>query len=245
MRNHVRLIIAVVLAAFAGSEAYAQFGVGAGYILSTGRTRIEGVEKTGKMSTNGFYAGAYYDMNIIGDAFSVCPGLYYQRLMKVDNIKSSYQNVKITNTFADNFLAVPVHLKGTVNVVPDILKIYIFAGPSFEIGLSASDRLAVKGNTSLENIIDGKIIYNYYSQNVKASSLTDAQKDLYAAFLPSDSHYRRFDVMFGGGVGLEIVEFIDFKIGYDYGVINRLKNNLSGNGKLNRDQFYVGLAVRF
>ncbi|MDE6871629.1 MAG: PorT family protein [Bacteroidales bacterium] len=245
MGKYIRLVLAAAFMVIACGNAFAQFGVGAGYMLSTNRTRLEGVDKPSNMSTNGFYAGVYYDMNIIGDALSVRPGLYYQHLMKVNEIKSSFSNVKITNTYTDNFIAVPLHLKGAINVLPGILKLYVFAGPTFEIGLSASDKLAIKGNTSLDNAIDGKITYNYYTQKVKAASLTDAQAGVYDDFLPSESHYRRFDVMIGGGAGLEIVKFIDFKVGYDYGLVNRFKGDFVDIGKLNRDQFYVGLAVRF
>ncbi|MCM1178567.1 MAG: PorT family protein [Bacteroidales bacterium] len=245
MKRYVRTVAVATIMALAGTNAFAQFGVGAGYMLSNNRTRIEGVEKNVNFSTNGFYVGAYYDMNIIGEAFSVRPGLYYQHLMKVNDVKSSFPNVKMTNSYMDNFLAIPVHLKGAINIVPGILKIYVFAGPSFEIGLSASDELSVKGNTSMENLIDGKIRYNYYTQKIKTSSLNDSQAGIYDDYLPSDSRYRRFDVMLGGGVGLEIVRFIDFKVGYDYGLVNRYKGDFADTGKLNRDQFYVGLAVRF
>ena len=50
--------------------------------------------------------------------------------------------------------------------------------------------------------------------------------------------------MLGGGVGLQVVRFLDIKVGYDYGLVNRLKGTLAENATANRGQFYVGVGIR-
>lgn len=245
MKTSGKFIFLVPLLALVCFEASARFGIGGGYMFSANQTKMNGEKKTESLSTNGFYVGVYRDMNIIGEAFSLRPGLYYQHLLRTEDIQSPLPNFKITNTYLDNFLGIPVHLKGAVNLLPGILKLYVFAGPTFEVGLSSRDQLSIRGNNAIDDMVDGKITYNYYTRKVKSSSLSNSQSEIYDDYLPSEAHYRRFDIMMGGGIGLEIVRFIDFKIGYDYGLVNRFKGDLADAGKVNREQFYVGLAVRF
>ena len=42
-----------------------------------------------------------------------------------------------------------------------------------------------------------------------------------------NSNYSRFDVLAGGGVGCEIVERLKFTLGYDHGLLNRDKGNIT------------------
>ena len=54
----------------------------------------------------------------------------------------------------------------------------------------------------------------------------------------------RFDVLMGGGVGLDLLRFITVKGGFDYGLMNRLKDD-DGGSSLNRLQYYISIGVRF
>ena len=55
----------------------------------------------------------------------------------------------------------------------------------------------------------------------------------------------RFDVMIGGGVGIDLFKFLTVKAGYDYGLLNRLKGDAAQTSSLNRSQFYVALGINF
>ena len=55
----------------------------------------------------------------------------------------------------------------------------------------------------------------------------------------------RFDVLMGGGVGVNIIKFVTVKGGFDYGLLNRLKGDLANAGKLNRMQYYISVGLTF
>ena len=63
-------------------------------------------------------------------------------------------------------------------------------------------------------------------------------------WLPSGK-MKRFDVLMGGGVGLNLLRFITVKGGFDYGLVNRFKDEMADTGVMNRMQFYIALGVRF
>ena len=48
--------------------------------------------------------------------------------------------------------------------------------------------------------------------------------------------------MVGGGVGIQVIRFLDIKVGYDYGLVNRYRKEVDKT--VNRGQFYVGVGVR-
>lgn len=60
-----------------------------------------------------------------------------------------------------------------------------------------------------------------------------------------DSRMNRFDVLMGGGVGLNFINFITVKGGVDYGLLNRFKGDLAETGTMNRLQFYVSVGIMF
>ena len=115
-----------------------------------------------------------------------------------------------------------------------MLRLYVFAGPTFEIGLKSADKL------SIAEI--GEISYNYYTG--KLSSSSDEITDIVASSgrFPDQKVYGRFDVMVGGGVGIQVIRFLDIKVGYDYGLVNRYRKEMDKT--VNRGQFYVGVGVR-
>ena len=55
----------------------------------------------------------------------------------------------------------------------------------------------------------------------------------------------RFDVMIGGGVGIDLFKFLTVKAGYDYGLLNRLKGDIAQTSSMNRSQFYVAVGINF
>ncbi len=60
--------------------------------------------------------------------------------------------------------------------------------------------------------------------------------------------YNRFDVLVGGGAGLDLMNKIRLQVGYDLGMFNKFPKNHDGSEastKLNRNQLYAGLAFLF
>ncbi len=60
--------------------------------------------------------------------------------------------------------------------------------------------------------------------------------------LKGNDSLQRFDVMLGGGVGLEFNDMIRFQVGYDAGMVNRYK---SDNFSVHRNQLTAGVAFLF
>lgn len=232
MKSYFKLI-AVAVAIFAASiEASAQFGVNISYMNSNARP-VQWSDA--KNQTNGFTVGIDNELKLIGNFLSIQPGLYYQHLLASDDIVDLGSKLYAKNTYSDYFLAIPLHVKLGFNILPNkMLRLYVFAGPTFEIGLKSADKL------SIAEI--GEISYNYYTG--KLSSSSDEITDIVASsgLFPDQKVYGRFDVMVGGGVGIQVIRFLDIKVGYDYGLVNRYRKEVDKT--VNRGQFYVGVGVR-
>ena len=56
---------------------------------------------------------------------------------------------------------------------------------------------------------------------------------------------RRFDVMLGASIGADFFEFMEVRLGYDWGLINRYKKEIAQDLKMRRGQFNLSVAIRF
>ena len=71
---------------------------------------------------------------------------------------------------------------------------YLFAGPTASIGIASNTKLIVNvGPYKADEVVD-----NYKGND-----------------------YYRFDILLGGGIGLRIADSSLFKVGYDFGMLNR------------------------
>ena len=233
MKGYLKFI-AIAVAIFAASiEATAQFGVNISYMNSNGRP-VQWSDA--KNQTNGFTVGIDNELKLIGNFLSIQPGLYYQHLLASEDIVE-IAGLAAKNTYSDFFLAVPIHFKLGFNIIPDrMLRLYVFAGPTFEIGLKSADKISLSGRD-----ISGEVSYNYYTGEFKTSS-TELDNLVASYFPEGEKLYGRFDVMLGGGIGLQVIKFLDIKVGYDYGLVNRYRKEMDKT--VNRGQFYVGVGVR-
>ena len=91
-------------------------------------------------------------------------------------------------------------------------RFYAYAGPSLSFGLAS--------------IITGSLGKN--------SSSYDRYQE--------DSNLNRFDIMLGGGLGVEILDNFRINVGYDFGMLNRYNNS---NTIYHRNQLTAGVAYVF
>lgn len=237
MRNFLKIAVIAVAVAAASSDAFAQFGVNIGYMTSNTRPALAGIDAHNSR-TNGFTVGIDSELKLIGNFLSIQPGLYYQHLLASEDI-AEIAGLAAKNTYSDFFLAVPIHFKLGFNIIPDrMLRLYVFAGPTFEIGLKSADKISLSGRD-----ISGEVSYNYYTGAFKTSS-TELDNLVASYFPEGEKLYGRFDVMLGGGIGLQVIKFLDIKVGYDYGMIDRYRTDVEGRQPANRGQFYVGVGIR-
>lgn len=145
---------------------------------------------------NGAYAGFLYSIGIsdfvVGE-LKVTPGLVY--------------NFGFQKNGTASFHSINIPLEVSYGMAFGIFKPFLFAGPSFQVGISCTN--------------EG---YNLYT-------LEDGIK--------------RFNVFVGGGAGVVIKDKIMVSAGYNYGLLDKAKDNSIFGGRFSQRQFSVGLAYIF
>lgn len=120
-------------------------------------------------------------------------------------------------SFNESYLAVPLDLNLHLPISED-MKFLIVAGPTLDLGLTSRAKLKD----------------------------TSAEYDIYDGALGDMTKYNRFDVLIGGGLGLDVMDAVRFTVRYDYGLINRNGGNLtSGFLKVHRSQLKLGVGFLF
>lgn len=120
-------------------------------------------------------------------------------------------------SFNESYLAVPLDLNLHLPISED-MKFLIVAGPTLDLGLTSRAKLKD----------------------------TSAEYDIYDGAIGDMTKYNRFDVLIGGGLGLDVMDAVRFTVRYDYGLINRNGGNLtSGFLKVHRSQLKLGVGFLF
>lgn len=133
-----KVILTLVAAALAAGSAFAQIGVGAGYLNLNTKTTIGDNSTNGNAS--GFYVGGDYSYDL-GSGFAVMPGIYYSMTTSKGDILGAVETRTDTHS-----LSVPVHFAYGVDLGYGV-KVFPFAGPHINFGL-ASNTITGIGNTS-------------------------------------------------------------------------------------------------
>lgn len=162
--------------------------------------------------SNGFYVGGEYLISE-GAGFGVSVGAYYEYISNSKGIASGIFSASAKST--EMYLDIPVRFNYSAELSHS-LRGFVFAGPNFSLGLSSQSQ----GSASIGGI-----------------SGSTGKHDLYA-----DSDYNRFDILLGGGIGVDYNNTIRFKLGYDLGMLNRYN---SETAVLNRNLLHVGVAFLF
>ena len=235
------LFFAAMLAfAVSALNANAQIGVDFGYMGSSYRSTSQGSDNVATTDPlNGFYVGVTDDIKLVA-GLSIQPGLSYSFLTSSE--KQEVAGFKFSGSTNEHNLNIPVHLKYTFNILP-ILGIYVFGGPSFNIGLASNESFDISGSL-LGTEINGKISYDNYTGKISSENISDDIRNQVNNYMPQ-SRMSRFDVLLGGGLGINLFKFLSVRGGYDYGMLNRYKGESKDQFNINRSQFYVSVGFRF
>lgn len=181
-----KVILTIALVAAAATSAMAQFSVGAGYLSQNSKYTYS--SSSTNSTASGFYAGADADYNL-GAGVSVVPGIYYGYL------SSDASVLGVANSTTKNhFIAVPVNFKYSIAPI-EMLKVFAYAGPQFEFGVSSKTTNSVVGvSTTVDNYGD-------------------------------DGNLNRFNISLGLGLGVDISDMIRINGGYSWGLLNMLKDS--------------------
>lgn len=240
MKSIVKIIAAAAAGIFLTLDMSAGNGVEIGYLHSSYRTNLNSDEMKTASPMSGFQVGLMKDMNIVA-GLSLQSGLTYSYLNSAE--KEEVPMFNITGSYTEHMLNIPIQVKYTFDIIP-AFGVYVFAGPTLSLGLAATTKLSVSGSIA-GNTLEGNLKYNAYTNKLKSDNIPDEYVNLVNQYLPQDRVMNRFDVLMGGGVGVNIIKFVTVKGGFDYGLLNRLKGDLANAGKLNRMQYYISVGLTF
>ncbi len=210
-----KIALTLALAVVSATCAMAQISVGAGYLNETSTLSYKSGNTTTTTETpmGGFYIGGDYEY-AIGQGLSFSAGLkgVMYSHKKVEENLPIFGDVTTKRTELN--LVVPVAVNYSYVISPE-LKAFAFAGPSFSFGLSA------KSKTTYE---------------------TDADKTTVVDLYGEDSNYKGFNLLFGAGAGVDVMDMVRIKVGYDFGLVNR---SSAENTTVKDKQWYIGVAYLF
>lgn len=225
------------------------FGLDFGYVHSSYRTTdwaTDEVETSAGL--DGFKVGVTKDFDIIPEAlyFQLGLGYIYQNDARNENISvpGFDKGLKIVGDRTEHFVAIPIRLKYTYGITERI-GISVDAGPTLLMGASSK----MKYRTRFDDGKSSIVTYNIYKGEMDASQMTGDKFDLEdwmrtTEMLP-EGRLNRFDVMLGASLGADFFNKLEVRLGYDWGLINRYKKELSDDLKMRRGQFSLTVGVRF
>ena len=239
MKNALKIIIAAAAGLLMTFELPAKNGIEIGYLNSTYRTKAASGEVTKSDPMSGFYVGLVKDLRLFA-GLSIQPGLYYSYLNTAE--KEEVPSFNLSSSYTEHGLNLPIHIKYTFDIVP-AFGVYVFAGPTLSLGLAANTKISFTGE-ALGNTVTSDARYNSYTGKIKSENIPEESLDQINRYLPQ-TRMNRFDVLMGGGIGLNLVKFVTVKGGFDYGLLNRFNEDMADAGTLNRMQFYISVGVMF
>ena len=215
-----KIIITLSVLAAAAGMAIAQPSIDAGYLYSMNKEMI--ASNVIDASSQGFFVGASYTYNLVS-GLDVNAGLYYNYLTSNDSDSANIIgdiNGSYDLRLNEHYISLPINLRfGTF--VADGIKLFAFAGPSLSYCVSSTTRY----NASLDLPIIGAIS--------KEDTLNNFELD---------EDYKPFDVLVGGGLGIELFGVIRIHGGYRYGLLDR---DAGENSSLHRSEIFAGVSYIF
>jgi len=207
-----KVLMTLALVAVAATSAFAQISVGAGYLSNTQKATY--TSGSTSTTTTAPSAGFYVAADY---AMDLGQGLGVSAGLKGaylgNTTTTSLLGVSSTSKLSEIYLAVPVLCNYNYEINNDF-KVFAFAGPSFAFGLSSKTK-------TTSNVSDDVTITDNYGDN---------------------SDYGKMNIFLGAGVGVDVMNMVRVKAGYDIGLLNR---SSADNTKCNDAQWYVGVAYLF
>lgn len=212
----MKKILTAVLAAclmLIGTNASAQFSVAAGYGMSQTKFDLS-ILSLAKFSEKANLNGFY-----AGASYNLPIGT--SGLGIAPGLYFAYMTDKDVNVSVADFTLISGDLTESYLEVPidlnmkfpisDGLNGVIYAGPTLSYGISSK---------------------------VKTGSV---DLDMYDGTVANYLDYNRFEVLAGGGIGLEFENMVRFDVGYDFGLLNRGGSTVA----VHRNQLHAGVAFLF
>ncbi|MBO4605726.1 MAG: outer membrane beta-barrel protein [Bacteroidales bacterium] len=207
-----KVLMTLALVAVAATSAFAQFSVGAGYLQNTQKDIYTSGSTTTITPTT--TQGFYAGADY---AFDLGQGLGLTAGLKGSFLFGektvSLLGASATGKSTEIYIAVPIQCNYTYAITNDF-KVFGFAGPTFAMGLSSKVK-------TTNNITDDVNITDNYADG---------------------SNYSRTNLFLGAGVGVDLMNTIRFKFGYDIGLLDRDNRD---DYKVNDAQLYFGVAYLF
>ena len=207
-----KVLMTLALVAVAATSAFAQISVGAGYLANTQKSSYTSGSTTTTTPTalKGAYLNADYTFDL-GQGLGLVAGLKGSFLTYTHT--TTILGVSGTTNLKELYLGVPV-LCNYSYVLSNDLKLFAYAGPTFNIGLSSKSKFT-------QTVTDDVTITDNYADG---------------------SDYGKFNVLLGAGVGVDVMNTIRIKAGYDIGLLDRDGRD---DYKVNDAGWYVGVAYLF
>lgn len=213
-------------------------GISVGYAHSAYRLSDWATDEVKKADgLNGFNLLVTKDFSIYEDMLFLQPGVGYTYLN--DSRNTSEGTVRVIGDWNEHYLSIPVKIKYELPIMENVC-VFAKAGPTLVAGLSSS--MKYRASIGDQN---AAISYNVYSGKVRSNDLMPgAVEGVIRSQFPS-ARYRRSDIQFGFSAGAVLFELLEAEIGYDWGIVNKLKEESIDDLKMRRQQFYITVGIRF
>lgn len=202
----------------ASYNASAQLSVGVGFAKSDLKEKadIMSLKQEKTSNANGVYLDADYTFKFkYGLGFT--PGIEWVFIGDKSVKELGLADVKSASKFKEHYINVPLKLDWGIDI--KVVRVFAFAGPTLSFNVSSK--------TDAEGTAFGT-----------TGSTTVDTKDFYEKL---GGKYGNFDLMLGGGVGVDVLNKIRVKFAYDWGLVNRGNDDI----KLHRQQLKFGVAYLF
>ncbi len=183
---------------------------------------------------DGVNFGITKDFGLIDNALFLQTGLVYT--YQNDNLNEKMASTVVYGDWNEHFLSIPLKVKYEIPVLHN-LSVFVMGGPTFVGGLASQMKYRARIND--ENVA---ISYNCFSGKVRSNN--DFLDDIVSGNF-HEMRYRRADVQLGFSAGVTFMEILEAQIGYDWGLVNKYKGENFTDLKMRRQQFYIGIGLRF
>lgn len=212
MKNILKTILILVLI-FSGSQLKAQtYRIEAGYIQPTRYSSV-----MSNRLFNGIRLGGTVDFNLPAEFLTIHTGLLYTYAFSTSTQKALAGDSAIYKT-QGHYIDVPLHLTASHWILKKQVKLFAFAGPNFNIGLSQPQNVTTSAN--YESVMGVEPGYSDLFKN-------DIQ---------------RFNFQLEAGGGIQWRHFL-VKGGYTFGINNLNRKN--SDNKLHQSGWYVTAGYEF